>query len=115
MSNYVNDQVDEVVCNLNMKVNNSIEEFIIAEINQANLDQNIEVNIRKILEAIEKQIPKKPKINHYEEKGENPYTKICCPNGCHIQLFPVTEKQFAHEHVYCPKCGQRIDWSEEGE
>lgn len=52
MSNYVNDQVDEVVCNLNAKVNNSIEEFILAEINQANLDENIEVNIQKILEAM---------------------------------------------------------------
>lgn len=65
------------------------------------------------IEALEKQVPKKPKVNHYEEEGEKPYTKICCPNGCHIQLYPVTEKQLAHEHIYCPKCGQKIDWSEE--
>ena len=67
-------------------------------------------NVKLTVKALKKQIPKKPKINHYEEKGEKPYTKICCPNGCHIQLYPVTEKQLAHEHVYCPKCGQAIDW-----
>lgn len=64
------------------------------------------------VEALNKQIPKKPKIRHYEEEGEPPYTKICCPNGCHVQLYPVTEKRLAHEHVYCPSCGQAIDWSE---
>lgn len=68
--------------------------------------------LQMAIKALEKQIPKKPKVNHYEEEGEKPYTKICCPNDCRIQLSPVTEKQLAHEHVYCPKCGQRIDWLE---
>lgn len=60
--------------------------------------------------AMNKQIPKQPICKHYEEEGETPYVKITCPNGCGIRLYPVTDKNFAHEHVYCPKCGQKIDW-----
>ena len=69
----------------------------------------------KCREAAEKQKPKKPIYKHYEDedKGEPPYIKIACPNGCRIQLYPVTDKNLAHEHVYCPKCGQKIDWSDE--
>ncbi len=61
-------------------------------------------------EAIEKQIPKKPIEKHYEDEGESPYVKYACPNDCGIQLWPKTSKNLAHEHVYCPKCGQKIDW-----
>lgn len=64
-------------------------------------------------EAVEKLKAKKPTYKHYEEKGEPPYIKITCPNECGIRLYPVTDKHFAHEHVFCPKCGQKLDWSEE--
>lgn len=70
--------------------------------------------IEECRKAAEKQKGKKPIYRHYEENGEKPYIKITCPNGCRIQLYPVTEKHFAHEHNYCPKCGQAIDWSETG-
>ena len=63
--------------------------------------------------AVEKQKAKKPIYKHYEDNGEPPYIKISCPNGCRIQLYPVTDKNLAHEHGYCPKCGQKIDWSDE--
>ncbi len=63
-----------------------------------------------VSEAIEKQKPKKPIIKHYEDEGEEPYIKYACPNDCGIQLHPVTEKNLAYEHVYCSKCGQKIDW-----
>lgn len=66
----------------------------------------------EVREAIEKQRTKKPRYKHYENIGEPPYIKTVCPNGCRIQLHPVTDKHFAHEHNYCPKCGQAIDWSE---
>lgn len=62
--------------------------------------------------AVEKQKAKKPIYKHYEDNGEPPYIKISCPNGCRIQLYPVTDKNLAHEHGYCPKCGQKIDWSD---
>lgn len=63
--------------------------------------------------AKEKQIPKKPLYKHYENEGEKPYIKICCPNNCHIQVYPVTHKNLAFENVYCHKCGQKLDWSDE--
>lgn len=63
--------------------------------------------------AMEKQKAVKPLYRHYEDKGSPSYIKIACPNGCNIQLYPVTDKHFAHEHVCCPKCGQKIDWGDE--
>lgn len=68
--------------------------------------------VEECREARERQRAKKPIYKHYEDKGEPPYVKIACPNGCRIQLYPVTEKRLAHEHVFCPKCGQKMDWSD---
>lgn len=78
------------------------------------LDEYEEIGtIEECREAVEKQKAVKPLYRHYEDKGNPSYIKITCPNGCNIQLYPVTDKHFAHEHVYCPKCGQKIDWSDE--
>lgn len=70
---------------------------------------------RKFIEACEKGVPKKPIYQHYEKKGEKPYIKITCPNGCGIQLNPITEGDKSYEHRYCNRCGQRLDWGEEEE
>ena len=51
------------------------------------------------IKALEKQIPKKPLFN-----GNNWYR---CVNGCEIH-----KKQFEKDW-YCPKCGQKLDWSDE--
>lgn len=69
--------------------------------------------VEECLEARERQRGKKPLYKHYEDEGEPPYVKISCPNGCGIQLYPVTEKHLAHEHEFCPNCGQKLDWSEQ--
>ena len=66
----------------------------------------------RAIAACEKQTPKKPYEGHYEKPGEKPYIKYSCPNKCGIQLSPVTERKLAHEHQYCPKCGQALDWSD---
>lgn len=52
------------------------------------------------VEALEKQIPKKPK---YKIKRPNSLYGVC--SVCDRQL--VTDK-------YCPRCGQRISWEEGG-
>lgn len=54
---------------------------------------------RTAIIALEKQIPKKPLFN-----GNNWYR---CVNGCEIH-----KKQFEKDW-YCPKCGQKLDWSDE--
>lgn len=38
--------------------------------------------LEEVLEAVEKQHPKKPTYKHYEDIGEPAYIKIACPNGC---------------------------------
>lgn len=63
-------------------------------------------------EAVEKQIPKKPHEGHYEQGDEKPYIKYSCPNKCRVELYPVTKENYAYQHDYCPKCGQKLDWSE---
>ena len=55
--------------------------------------------IRYAIQALEKQIQKKPMFN-----GTNWYR---CVNGCEIH-----KKQFEKDW-YCPKCGQKLDWSDE--
>ena len=56
------------------------------------------------LEALEKQIPKKPIIRETEDHFG--YVKyILCPN--------CKEVEFGHEHpCFCKLCGQAIDWEE---
>ena len=51
------------------------------------------------VEALEKQIPKKP----YKDRENGVYYKEHCPN-CHRSLFP-------NDH-HCV-CGQAMDWSDE--
>lgn len=50
------------------------------------------------INALEKQIAKKPMFN-----GTNWYR---CVNGCEIH-----KKQFEKD-LYCPKCGQKLDFGE---
>ena len=50
------------------------------------------------INALEKQIPKKPMFN-----GKNWYR---CVNGCEIH-----KKQFGKDW-YCPNCGKKLDWSD---
>ena len=55
-------------------------------------------NIELIINALEKQIPKKP----YKDNENGVYEKDHCPT-CHRSLFP-------NDH-HC-ECGQKIDWSD---
>lgn len=70
-------------------------------------------NYKLLQELVDKATPKKPLVKHYEEIGEKPYIKTCCPNGCRIQLSKATDRDYAHEHRFCNKCGQAIDWGDE--
>jgi hypothetical protein len=54
-------------------------------------------DVAKIVDALEKQIPKKPK-NIGKHKGIG----ACCMCGCGVEK---------HEN-YCLRCGQRLDWSD---
>lgn len=58
--------------------------------------------LRKALEALEKQIPRKP-IGGFDF-ANNEY-KICCECSAIVQ-------DGEWKANYCPDCGQKIDWSE---
>lgn len=66
------------------------------------LESDIEVYCAAI-EALEKQLPKKPDIMDYILGDIN----FKCPT-CKSEY--ICEK--GYEHFYCPNCGQRLDWSE---
>lgn len=61
--------------------------------------------IKKALEAVDKQMPKKPKGDYHS----CPHYR--CPN-CNSSV-----KMYEHDNTYphCAFCGQALDWSEEND
>ena len=62
---------------------------------------------KNVIKALEKQVPKKPTWKrgwHCDEMTT--YSEWHCPH-CN-DFFRVDEM-----HLFCPSCGQAIDWSEE--
>ena len=58
------------------------------------------------VEAMEKQIPKKP--NYYKEEDIFEKDLFFVYTYC-----PVCEKEIVMDDMYCGCCGQAIDWTEE--
>lgn len=67
-----------------------------------------DIPIRKAIEALEKQIPKKPK----EEWSKSPFSDdkgclfqhLMCPNCGKMEVNKLDD--------FCPHCGQAINWSD---
>ncbi len=61
------------------------------------------------VEALEKQIPKKPNLSgdSCDKDGNLIYDTYDCPS-CHTSYEMEYEK-----YDHCPSCGQALDWSEE--
>ena len=62
-------------------------------------------NMEMIVQALEKQIPKKPMISYDERVKEN-----WC--SCGVCAFGLGWKRTIH-YKYCPDCGQKLDWGNE--
>ena len=62
------------------------------------------------VEALEKQIPKKPYTNVIHYPYTSDLTTVQCPN-CKRRLR--TRRTLAKGDRFCPDCGQAIDWEEE--
>lgn len=62
------------------------------------------------IQALEKQIPKKPIMRQYFENLEEEY--LCCPTCGEIltDRIPADNKTF---YFHCMNCGQKSDWSDE--
>lgn len=66
------------------------------------------------IEALEKQIPKEPKIIKYESEYDTRdyFCPIC--NKCFIH-FVDGEFYAGKKDCWCSECGQKIDWSEQND
>ena len=62
------------------------------------------------IQALEKQIPKKPIMKQYFEDLEDEY--LCCPTCGEIltDRIPADNNTF---YFHCMNCGQKFDWSDE--
>jgi predicted SprT family Zn-dependent metalloprotease len=93
-----------------MTKNEAIKEF------QQNIDMPFGSNISReaselAIQAIEKQIPKKPrKTDSYRGVLKKVYAYVCptCGNVC-LEKY-MNERQ---NTVFCWDCGQKLDWSDE--
>lgn len=65
------------------------------------LDEDYEANAMAI-KALEKQIPKKPHKNFEKFSG------VWCSCGKYLG-----KGYFVDKPIYCPDCGQKLDWSDE--
>ena len=59
-------------------------------------------NMEMIVQALEKQIPKKPHKNFEKLSG------VWCSCGKYFG-----KGYFVDKPIYCPNCGQKLDWSDE--
>ena len=64
---------------------------------------------RNAIEALEKQLPKKPTIygDGFDDNGEIIYDSYDCPS-CNCS-YELDNDKYNH----CPNCGQKLDWSGE--
>lgn len=65
--------------------------------------------MRIAIQALEKQIPKKPIMKQYFENLEEQY--LCCPKCGEIltDRIPADNKTF---YFHCMNCGQKFDWGD---
>lgn len=80
-------------------------------------DNIIEDAIRKArllaCEALERQIPKEAEIRplYFENSKEPVEHLVHCP-VCDSPVCFTTEYDVRENYKYCPRCGQKIEWSE---
>lgn len=104
--------MDEIIDRIIIKRNNTIEGLILKEIkaiaDENGIDTTIILNEKAIVEALKKQIPKKPTYKH--QIGVSVEGKIykgkCCECG-HEQ-----KQKWWITQTFCDNCGQALDWSD---
>lgn len=96
-----------------MEITFKITEEMMQEAFQNALN-NIEIQTcgMTLNECVEKQIPKKPVRGYdYDDAEDVTYSTIECPmcryHDCNLE--DSNDKKFN----FCPKCGQKLDWSVE--
>lgn len=89
-----------------VKWQKEIDNKILGEIKQKAIENGIKteylLNEKAIINALEKQIPKKPNIHGYREGREINTISYTCP---------ICNKHIGREN-FCKHCGQALDWSD---
>lgn len=71
-------------------------------------EKEVAFDFDRAIEALEKQIPKKPK-----EQGTDEKTHYKCPECGWIPLTIYSDGyHLGNKPKYCERCGQAIDWNE---
>lgn len=78
---------------------------------QGNTGEHIK-SIEIAIQALEKQIPKKPIMKQYFDDMEDEY--LCCPTCGEIltDRMPMDNKDF---YFHCLNCGQKFNWESDEE
>lgn len=106
---------DNIVAQMVDNYDNAVAAEISSAARAAGVSDVTVLNKKAILEAIQKQIPKKPIFvdtrfrNHGRSVADGVSLCKCykCPNCC-SHIFHVWDSD-----VYCSKCGQALDWEAE--
>ena len=88
-----------------------MEEQVVERLKEASYERFGNDGIGIAIQALEKQIPKKPrKTDSYRGVLKRVYAYVCptCGNAC-LEKY-MNERQ---NTMFCWNCGQKIDWSDE--
>lgn len=68
--------------------------------------------IADVIEKLaEKQMPKKPRVIHWNLQANDLY-EYYCPK-CSERVYKANKKIYNSGYKYCCKCGQALDWGQE--
>lgn len=101
--------VNKVIMQIDMRVNNEMSDFIREEV--CNTDpflKQYDFNMSKIVDAIRKQIAKKPTYDI--TKGN---ARFCATCGEYVGWQDTCTGELHTSLIYCPNCGQKIGWGNE--
>ena len=105
---HVRKVIEDLKKNKKYTYEETMEQFLMVWNSNAYLNICESSDIENVIQALDKQIPKKP-----YDKSNNPedWHIMCCPS-CN-RVFWNSGNFVHYEPKWCEKCGQQIDWSEQ--
>ena len=98
--------------NKDISIKEAIDELVSMKPNLIGLSIIGNSSYDMAVEALEKQIPKKPFMAPMPGFDGEVASHLSCP-GCKMVVVNVWNTDY--KPLYCCNCGQRFDWSKEGE